>query len=113
MRQLPCRRSRPGSVAVVPGAHFNLGILAHADAGKTSLTGRLLFEAGAVPGPGSVNAGTVRTGSMNVSGVIYKTEHGDHGALARRRTAARSAAASPKHAPHGITGRRDWPRGRM
>jgi ribosomal protection tetracycline resistance protein len=33
---------------------LNLGILAHVDAGKTSLTERLLFEAGAIPELGSV-----------------------------------------------------------
>jgi ribosomal protection tetracycline resistance protein len=39
---------------------LNLGILAHVDAGKTSLTEWLLFEAGAIPEPGSVDAGTTQ-----------------------------------------------------
>jgi ribosomal protection tetracycline resistance protein len=43
---------------------LNLGIVAHVDAGKTSLTERLLYEAGAVSRPGSVDAGTTRTDSM-------------------------------------------------
>jgi ribosomal protection tetracycline resistance protein len=42
---------------------LNLGILAHVDAGKTSLTERLLFEHGAVATLGSVDAGTTRTDS--------------------------------------------------
>ena len=45
---------------------LNLGIVAHVDAGKTSLTERLLYEAGAVSRPGSVDDGTTRTDSMEL-----------------------------------------------
>lgn len=45
---------------------INLGILAHVDAGKTSLTERLLYDAGALDAVGSVDAGTTRTDSMDV-----------------------------------------------
>lgn len=45
---------------------LNLGILAHVDAGKTSLTERLLFEAGVIDNIGSVDAGTTRTDSMDL-----------------------------------------------
>jgi ribosomal protection tetracycline resistance protein len=45
---------------------LNLGILAHVDAGKTSLTERLLFEAGAIGDLGSVDDGTTRTDSMDI-----------------------------------------------
>ncbi len=42
---------------------LNLGILAHVDAGKTSLTERLLFAHGAVAALGSVDAGSTTTDS--------------------------------------------------
>ncbi|MYW69979.1 tetracycline resistance ribosomal protection protein Otr(A) [Streptomyces sp. SID8379] len=40
---------------------LNIGILAHVDAGKTSLTERLLFDTGAIDRLGSVDAGDTRT----------------------------------------------------
>jgi ribosomal protection tetracycline resistance protein len=55
---------------------LNLGILAHVDAGKTSLTERLLFEAGAISELGSVDAGTTRTDSMDIErrrGITVRT----------------------------------------
>ncbi|MEV3855915.1 tetracycline resistance ribosomal protection protein Otr(A) [Streptomyces sp. NPDC050095] len=42
---------------------LNIGILAHVDAGKTSLTERLLFDTGAIDRLGSVDAGDTRTDS--------------------------------------------------
>src|SRR2546430_1358723 len=43
---------------------LNLGILAHIDAGKTSLTERLLYAAGVIDEVGSVDAGTTQTDSL-------------------------------------------------
>ena len=43
---------------------LNLGILAHVDAGKTSLTERLLFAAGVIDALGSVDAGSTQTDSL-------------------------------------------------
>ncbi|MGV9704972.1 tetracycline resistance ribosomal protection protein Otr(A) [Streptomyces sp. NPDC003483] len=59
---------------------LNIGILAHVDAGKTSLTERLLFDGGALDRLGSVDAGDTRT---------------DDGAIERRRgITIRSAVAA-------------------
>src|SRR6266576_1964837 len=43
---------------------LNLGILAHVDAGKTTLTERLLYAAGVIGELGSVDAGTTQTDSL-------------------------------------------------
>src|SRR5213596_4168976 len=43
---------------------LNLGILAHVDAGKTTLTERLLYAAGVIGDVGSVDKGTTQTDSL-------------------------------------------------
>src|SRR6185436_6638166 len=43
---------------------LNLGILAHVDAGKTTLTERLLYAAGVIDDIGRVDDGTTRTDSL-------------------------------------------------
>ena len=45
---------------------LNLGIVAHVDAGKTTLTERLLYEAGAISEIGSVDAGTTQTDTLEL-----------------------------------------------
>ena len=45
---------------------LNLAILAHVDAGKTSLTERLLHDAGVIDHLGSVDAGTTRTDTLEL-----------------------------------------------
>jgi Elongation factor Tu GTP binding domain len=48
----------------LPRPTLNLGILAHVDAGKTTLTERLLYAAGVIDEIGSVDAGTTQTDSL-------------------------------------------------
>ncbi len=43
---------------------LNLGIVAHVDAGKTSLTERLLYDAGVIAEIGSVDAGSTQTDTL-------------------------------------------------
>jgi ribosomal protection tetracycline resistance protein len=45
---------------------LNLGILAHVDAGKTSLTERLLYDAGAIERLGSVDRGDTQTDTLSI-----------------------------------------------
>ncbi|NKJ92273.1 GTP-binding protein [Rhizobium leguminosarum bv. viciae] len=45
---------------------LNLGILAHVDAGKTSLTERLLFNAGVIDKLGSVDTGNTQTDTLEL-----------------------------------------------
>lgn len=44
---------------------LNLGILAHVDAGKTSLTERLLFDTGVIPRLGTVDTGSTSTDTLD------------------------------------------------
>jgi ribosomal protection tetracycline resistance protein len=48
----------------LPRTTLNLGILAHVDAGKTTLTERLLYAAGVITEVGSVDDGTTQTDSL-------------------------------------------------
>jgi ribosomal protection tetracycline resistance protein len=55
---------------------LNLGILAHVDAGKTSLTERLLFDTGVIERLGSVDAGDTQTDTNEIErrrGITIRT----------------------------------------
>ena len=64
---------------------LNLGILAHVDAGKTTLTERLLYRAGVIAEVGSVDAGTTQTDSteleqqrgITIKSAVASFAHGD------------------------------------
>lgn len=54
---------------------LNIGILAHVDAGKTSLTERLLYNAGVLKELGSVDKGTTNTDTLDLErqrGITYE-----------------------------------------
>src|SRR5207302_9646141 len=74
-RSCPFKRElateRTERVAIV-----NLGILAHVDAGKTTLIERLLYAAGVIDEPGDVDDGTTQTDSLDLErqrGITIKT----------------------------------------
>ena len=54
---------------------INLGILAHVDAGKTTLTESLLYTSGAIAEPGSVDKGNIidTPGHMDFLAEVYRS----------------------------------------
>jgi small GTP-binding protein len=47
-------------------AIVNIGILAHVGAGKSTLTGPIVFETGVIPSVGSVDKGTTQTDTLEL-----------------------------------------------
>ena len=79
---------------------LNLGILAHVDAGKTTLTERLLYAAGVIDALGSVDKGTTQTDTLDARAAARHHDQ-DRGRLVRdrrrHRQSGRHARASRLH----------------
>lgn len=76
---------------------INIGILAHVDAGKTSLTEQLLFHGGALRSAGAVDLGTAQTDTLKVErtrGISVKTAD----AVLETETAVVNLIDTPGHA---------------
>lgn len=76
---------------------INIGILAHVDAGKTSLTEQLLFYGGALRSAGAVDLGTAQTDTLEVErtrGISVKTAD----AVLETETAVVNLIDTPGHA---------------
>ena len=76
---------------------INIGILAHVDAGKTSLTEQLLFCGGALRSAGAVDLGTAQTDTLQVEqarGISVKTAD----AVLETETAVVNLIDTPGHA---------------
>lgn len=56
----------PGPAGPRPRRRLNLGIVAHVDAGKTSLTERVLFETGVIDHVGGVDSGDTQTDTDDI-----------------------------------------------
>ena len=67
-------------------AWLNLGILAHVDAGKTSLTERLLYAAGVIDTIGRVDDGSTQTDTLALERTTRHHDQG-RGRLVRHRAA--------------------------
>ena len=73
---------------------INIGILAHVDAGKTTLTESLLYASGAISEPGSVEKGTTRTDTMflerqrGITCLLYTSPSPRDGLLSRMPSSA-------------------------